>query len=568
MTAEGPLTHLLDRAGALMGRPSAPQAPPEGGGQQMHALLELVPVGIWQLGPDGRTVFANRRLAAFLGGVTPASYGDAGLEPAGPALATHCAGQEWEATLHRPGRVPLRLLVAAAALADGGRLLAIQDVSPLKAAQERIEHLTGHDALTGLANRAALRLGLDAMARDPKGGSLLLINLDDLKAANQRHGLAAGDALLRCAAQRLREAVRPSDLVARLGGDEFAVLAFGAQAADALRMAERVRASFALPSGHGEAGRAVPGSIGVACAPDHGLDAERLLRAADFALQAAKAQGGDTALLFEPALRDSAEAKVALREAFVEALATDELELHLQPQRDGATGRLVGVEALIRWNSLRLGRWVPPLELLAAAQDAGLLRRLDQWVLRAAIRLQREWRHHPGAPARMGINISISTLLDPRFPAEVAEALLGAGLPPDQLEIEIPEDLVVGDVPAVARTLAALRDIGVALSLDDFGGGHSGLLHVVQLPVQRLKLDRSIVSCLPDDPKAYAVLRATMALARGMGIEVIGEGVETAAQAQALRRVGCCILQGWLLGRPVPPERLLAPTAPPSLAAS
>jgi GGDEF domain-containing protein len=233
MTAEGPLTHLLDRAGALMGRPSAPQAPPEGGGQQMHALLELVPVGIWQLGPDGRTVFANRRLAAFLGGVTPASYGDAGLEPAGPALATHCAGQEWEATLHRPGRVPLRLLVAAAALADGGRLLAIQDVSPLKAAQERIEHLTGHDALTGLANRAALRLGLDAMARDPKGGSLLLINLDDLKAANQRHGLAAGDALLRCAAQRLREAVRPSDLVARLGGDEFAVLAFGAQAADA-----------------------------------------------------------------------------------------------------------------------------------------------------------------------------------------------------------------------------------------------------------------------------------------------------------------------------------------------
>jgi EAL domain-containing protein (putative c-di-GMP-specific phosphodiesterase class I) len=205
---------------------------------------------------------------------------------------------------------------------------------------------------------------------------------------------------------------------------------------------------------------------------------------------------------------------------------------------------------------------VPPGELLAAAGEAGLLQQLDRWVMFAAIRLQCGWRGHPGAPARLGINISIATrCTTPHFAAEVAAALHEAGLPPEELEIEIPEDLAIRDLPGVARTLSALREAGVALSLDDFGGGHSGLPHVVRLPVQRLKLDRSIVASLPDDPKAYAVLRATMALARGMGIEVIGEGVETEGQAEALRRVGCTILQGWLIARPMAPELLLSSEA-------
>jgi EAL domain-containing protein (putative c-di-GMP-specific phosphodiesterase class I) len=159
----------------------------------------------------------------------------------------------------------------------------------------------------------------------------------------------------------------------------------------------------------------------------------------------------------------------------------------------------------------------------------------------------------------LGINISITALRDPAFATEVAEALAAAGVEPARLEIEIPEDLAIRDLPGVARTLAALREVGVPLSLDDFGGGHSGLPHVVRLPVQRLKLDRSITAGLPDDPKSYAVLRATMALARGMGIEVIGEGVETEAQAFALRRAGCQIIQGWLVGRPMRPDELVPP---------
>ena len=547
-------------------QPEGPAVPFAGSGAQLRSLLEAVPVGIWHLDARGRTVFGNHRLEALFGGAVPTSLADAPLELAGPPEPGGPFGfslqHECEATLHRAERPPLRLLVAASSLPqpDGeapGCLLSFHDVSALRAAQKRIEHLAEHDALTGLANRAALTCGLEAMANDPRGGALLMVDLDRLKSTNERHGHLVGDAMLRVAAERLRLAVRPSDLVARLGGDEFAVLVFGVCGEAALSAAERIRAALSRSFRHNGVELSISGSLGIACAPEHGLDAETLLRAADLATLEAKAQGRNAVQMFDPLLRDQGEARALLRAAFVAALHQDEFELHVQPQRNTETAELVGAEALIRWKSTRLGRWVPPEELLAAAGEAGLLQQLDLWVLRAAIKLQSDWRNLPGAPRRLGINISIASLHEPSFAEEVASALHRAGLPPDELEIEIPEDLAIRDLPGVARTLAALREVGVPLSLDDFGGGHSGLPHVVRLPVQRLKLDRSIVANLPDDPKAYAVLRATMALARGMGIEVIGEGVETEGQAEALRRVGCHILQGWLVARPMKPDLLL-----------
>jgi EAL domain-containing protein (putative c-di-GMP-specific phosphodiesterase class I) len=223
---------------------------------------------------------------------------------------------------------------------------------------------------------------------------------------------------------------------------------------------------------------------------------------------------------------------------------------------------MVGAEALIRWKSSRLGRWVPPGEILPAANEGGVIQRLDRFVLQRAVALLAEWGDRPDAPATLAINISVSSLHDPGFAGEVAQALARAGVAPERLEIEIPEDLAIRDLPGVQKTLQALREVGVPLALDDFGGGHSGLPHVVRLPVQRLKLDRSIVAGLPEDAKALAVLRATISLARGMGIEVVGEGVETEAQAFALRRAGCHVMQGWLVARPMAPELLV----PPSLA--
>lgn len=539
--------------------------------ERLRHVLEMAPVGIWMLDEAGRTIFANRRLTALFGAAPPADLAESGLflssggDPHGPfGFAT--LGEN-EAQLILPGRHSRRLLVTASpwvrdTLGRPACVLSLLDVTPLRAAQERIEELSERDPLTGLANRATFRAALERMVADPKGGVLLLVDLDQFKAANDRHGQAVGDALLVEAARRLRGAVRPTDLVSRLGGDEFAILAFGANAGFALPLASRL--GQALRGGMMVEGLDIPlsGSLGIACAPQHGSEADALLRAADLALYEARSAGRDSAALFQPALRERAEGRAKLREAFTEALATGELELHLQPQQDLETQRMVGAEALIRWNSRRLGRWVSPAELLPAAAEAGLLLQLDRFVLRRAVELLAGWGDRPDAPAHLGINISISTLHDPAFAQEVGLALSGAGVRPERLEIEIPEDLAIRDLPGVARTLAALREIGVALSLDDFGGGHSGLPHVVRLPVQRLKLDRSITAGLPDDPKAYAVLRATMALARGMGIEVIGEGVETQEQASALRRAGCHIIQGWLVGRPMAAEDLVPPSLP------
>lgn len=547
---------------------------------RLRALLEMAPVGIWQLDGEGRTIFANRHLLRLFGGAAPERLEGSGLALAGPA---HPAGPfgfapetENEAQLDLPHAPQKRLLVAASPWTPGtdgatGCVLSIFDVTPLKAAQERIEHLAERDPLTGLCNRATFRAGLEAMVQDPRGGVLLVIDLDHFKSANDRHGHGVGDALLVEAANRLRSVIRPSDLLSRLGGDEFAILAFGASAETALALANRMR--VALRGALVLEGLELPvsGSVGIACAPQHGADADALSRAADLALFEAKGAGRDTVALFEPALRERAEQRAELREAFAEALASNELELHLQPQHDIERHVMVGAEALIRWNSRRLGRWVSPSELLPAAGEAGLLLQLDRFVLRRSVELLASWGDRPDAPRHLGINISISTLHDPSFAQEVADALSATGVAPHRLEIEIPEDLAIRDLPLVARTLAALREVGVPLSLDDFGGGHSGLPHVVRLPVQRLKLDRSIVAGLPDDPKSYAVLRATMALARGMGIEVIGEGIETQGQALALRRAGCTIIQGWLLSKPMPPDELVPPLpelAPERLLAS
>ena len=538
---------------------------------RLRSLLEVAPVGIWHLDEQGRTVFANRRLMALFGAEAPATLEGSGLiltsstDPHGPFGFTTKA--ENEALLTLPDQTERRLLVTASPWIEAnqetrGCVLSLLDVTPLRAAQQRIEHLVECDPLTGLANRATFRTALEAMLATNPLGILVLVNLDGFKTANDRHGHAIGDALLIEAARRLREAVRPSDLVSRLGGDEFAVLAFGASAETAAVLAERLRQSLRQPLQIGGLELPMSGSLGLAFAPEHGTVADTLLRAADLALYEARSAGCDTAALFQPALRERAEQRAEMREAFAEALTSGELELHLQPQQDLESQRMIGAEALIRWNSARLGRWVPPSEMLPAAAEAGLLLQLDRFVLRRSIELLAGWGDRPDAPRHLGINISIATLHDPGFAQEVAAALGDAGVDPLRLEIEIPEDLAIRDLPSVARTLAALREVGVQLSLDDFGGGHSGLPHVVRLPVQRLKLDRSITAGLPDDPKSYAVLRATMALARGMGIEVIGEGVETQGQAFALRRAGCHIIQGWLIARPMAPEELVPPLVP------
>lgn len=524
---------------------------------RLLALLEHAPVGLWKLDAEGRTRFANARLRRLFQGEVPPRFPHATLPQPTPT-----EGAETLLPLPDGTERPVLLGVVPWDPPGGGaqgRLLSVLDLGALRHAQARLAHLTEHDPLTGLANRATFQAALAAMAEDPRGGVVMLVDLDAFAQHNDRHGHAVGDALLREAAHRLRGALCPSDLVCRTRGDEFAVLAFEAGAHAAPALAGRVRAALRAPLRAEGREVSVTASIGLAVAPQHGGDPATLLRAAGLAVIEAKEMGGNTVSLFTPALRERADHRALLREALAAALEAEEMELHLQPQQDLEDGSLVAVEALLRWHSPRLGRWVAPAELLSAAAEAGLLGRLDRHVLRRAVALLAGW---PGPSPCMAINISVSTLYDRGFAEEVRHMLATAGVAPDRLEIEIPEDLAVRDLPAVHQTLTALREVGVSLALDDFGSGHSGLPHVVRLPVQRLKLDRSIVANLPEDPKAVAVLRATMALARGMGIAVVGEGVETQAQAAALREAGCHVIQGWLLARPMPAEEFLASFPP------
>lgn len=431
----------------------------------------------------------------------------------------------------------------------GGRRVCF--ATDITAARHRAEGPPGaaqEGAFTDLPERATFRSWLTALAADARGGALLLLDLDHLPAIHARPGQDLDDAPLQAAARRLRDGLGPSERLCRLGADEFAILADGATPQAALALAGRLRAVLRAEG----LDRRATASIGIAAAPLHGDTAEALLRAAKLALAEAKAAGHDAVRLVDASLRERAQQRERLREALAAALEDGEPELHLQPQRDMRTGAVVGAEALLRWHSHRLGRAVSPAELLPVAAEAGLLPRLDLFVLGRAVALLAQWRDGPEAGLVLGINVSVASLHDVRFAEEVRAALGTAQVPSWRLEIEIPEDLAIRDLPAVQRTLQALRELGVTLALDDFGGGHSGLPHMLRLPVQRLKLDRSIVASLPEDAKAGAVLRATMSLARGLGMEVVGEGAETEAHAEALRQAGCHLIQGWLVAHPKP----------------
>jgi diguanylate cyclase (GGDEF)-like protein len=525
---------------------------------RMRALLETAAAGMWQLDRAGRTISANGRLAALLGlAAPPETIAQAGFDHrSGDGPFGFVAGQETAATIVRPDGRRVPVLVAASPwlrAPDGVEMtvLSLLDMSALQAAQAQIVHLAEHDTLTGLPNRARFRRELDALVQG-EGGTLLLIDLDHFKTANDRHGHAAGDAVLRCVAERLLAATRGGDVVCRLGGDEFAVILHGLPAEPAAAVAERIAAALNEPVPHD--GRLLPcgATIGTAETPRDATSPDALFRAADLALYEGKRGGRGAAIGFRPALLEAVEHDERLREALAEALARGEPHLVFQPQRELGSGVLAGAEVLLRWDSTALGRAVMPAEFLPAARDGGLCGALDFHVLNAALDALARWRGRPDAPPVLAVNVTAETLREPDFPDRVAAALLRRRLPPESLEIEVPEDLAVRDLDSVAGNLERIAALGVRLALDDFGAGLSSLTHVVRLPVRRLKLDRTIVAGLDSpDGRSRAVLRATLALARGVGIEVVAEGVETEAQAFALRREGCATAQGWLVGRPV-----------------
>ncbi|WP_147432009.1 putative bifunctional diguanylate cyclase/phosphodiesterase [Motilibacter peucedani] len=419
-----------------------------------------------------------------------------------------------------------------------------------------------HDPLTGLANRTRVLDGLThALTRDRRTGActaVLMIDLDGFKYVNDSLGHSVGDALLASLAPLLVATVRPSDTVARLGGDEFVVLCEDLPGeAEAVRVAERIAELWSTPLHVGGTDVYVRGSTGIAWCRSGATEARELLREADSAMYAAKERAPGSIAVFDATMQRRAASRLQLEGELRRSLEVGGFRLVYQPIVDSATGRPVGVEALARWTSPTRGV-VSPQEFIAVAEDCGLIVELGRWVLREAVTTFAGWCAGQPETPYLTVNVSGRQLLHPGFVDDVLAVLGEAGLPPAQLGLEITESVLLQEPTRARQMLGALREAGVATLLDDFGTGYSSLSWLRQLPADALKIDRSFVQGLPGDAADASVVSAVVALGRSLGLTVIAEGVEDAAQLEALVQMGCPRVQGYLFARPVPGDEARA----------
>ncbi|MGC4793196.1 putative diguanylate cyclase YfiN [Micromonospora saelicesensis] len=422
-----------------------------------------------------------------------------------------------------------------------------------------------HDPLTGLANRAAMLSKGDQSLRQLSHDhpvALLLLDINQFKEVNDTLGHAAGDQLLRLTANRLSALVRAGDLLGRLGGDEFALLLTAvpvlgdrtAPMAHALRQAREIAERLAAPTEVAGVRMSIEVSVGVVVAAAGTADLTELLRRADIAMYQAKEGGGNVAAY--DGARDAASTdQLALLAELREALKVDDqLVLALQPAVDLATGAPTGVEALIRWQHPRRG-WLNPVDFIRPVENSEQLGTFTRYVLNKALSVAAGWARE-GLDVPISVNLSARSLLDPRLPAEIAEALRRHQVPPHRLVLEITETVVMSELEVIDEVLATLRSMGVQLAVDDFGTGFSSLTFLTRIAVDELKVDRSFVIRMADSPEAAAIVRTTVGLAHELGLRVVAEGVETAEQRMALAELGCTSAQGYHFFKPMPADKI------------
>jgi diguanylate cyclase (GGDEF)-like protein len=420
----------------------------------------------------------------------------------------------------------------------------------------RQAHDASHDPLTGLANRALLQESVRTAVEAPHNltTALLLLDVDHFKEINDTLGHAAGDVLLRRVADRLSSLGRPGDLVSRLGGDEFAVLLTGLESADdAAPAAEDVLRLLTEPVAFEGMRLSVEASVGLACYPADAADADELLRRAEVAMYQAKSARGSW-VRYERQHDGSSVDRLALVAELRSALERDEIVVHYQPQADLATGQIIGVEALARWEHPGRGLLMP-VDFIGVAEQSGLVRPFTLRVLDLAV-AECAWWARRGSSATVAVNLAARSLLDRQLPRDVAAVLARHSLPPDRLVLEITESTATSELEVVEEVLGRLRRLGVALSVDDFGTGYSSLAFLQRTKVNELKVDRSFVSGMLESESDVALVRATVLLAHSLGARAVAEGVEDPRLAEALRGIGCDMAQGYWLSRPVPAQEL------------
>jgi diguanylate cyclase (GGDEF)-like protein/PAS domain S-box-containing protein len=438
------------------------------------------------------------------------------------------------------------------------------DITARKLTEQRVHHVAQHDVLTGLPNRSLLQDRLQqAIAYAARSGHpmwVMLIDLDRFKFVNDSMGHKAGDVLLVTVAARLRSSLRDSDTVARLSGDEFVVILSEHQdqplSAD---IVQRVMKSVAQPVMLGPKEFMVTCSIGVAVYPSEGTPAESLIEHADIAMYSAKKLGRNNFQFYTPAMNEESQERVRIEGALRTALERDELVLHYQPQVDLASGRIVGMEALVRWSHPELGM-VPPTRFVGVAEETGLIVPIGAWVMRTAAKQCRAWQDAGLGRLRVAVNLSARQFGAPDLLDSIEQVLSDTALSPDCLEIELTESLFMSDVTPAVELLHRMKALGVKLSIDDFGTGYSSLSYLSRFPIDTLKIDRSFVNDITHDANDAAIVTSIIALAHNLKLAVIAEGVETAEQLDYLRSHGCDEIQGYYFSRPLPPaefEQLL-----------
>jgi diguanylate cyclase (GGDEF)-like protein/PAS domain S-box-containing protein len=431
----------------------------------------------------------------------------------------------------------------------------VRDTTERKRLDAEIVYMAQHDVLTGLANRAMFKAALDraiAQARHTgKAFAVLYIDLDQFKDVNDTRGHLAGDKLLSAVAKRLRAAVRDDDIVARFGGDEFAIL-LQQQSPEAIAaLAERLIFSIGKPVVIEDGGIHVGASIGVAVYGDDAKDAETLLSHADIALYRAKADGRQTYRFFSDAMNDEVRSRVKLTDELRLAIAGGQLFLAYQPQVRADDGRIVGVEALVRWRHPRRGILLPS-DFLAVAESSGLINPLGHWVLSEACRQGRQWIDAGIAFGTIAVNLSSAEFKAPlELERNVFSVLAETGLPPHMLELEITETTLIGLSSQHEEVIIRLRGAGIRFSLDDFGTGYSSLSYLRRFSVDRIKIAQDFIADLATSAEAVSIVKLILGLARDFGNEVIAEGVETKEQVHLLQAMQCSDVQGFYFSAPM-----------------
>ncbi len=437
----------------------------------------------------------------------------------------------------------------------------INDVSERVQYQQALEYQANHDSLTGLANRNLLNDRIEqAIAwarRNNHVMGVMLLDLDHFKRINDASGHTAGDALLKEVAARLRACVRDTDTVARLGGDEFVIILTDVpQPDDVLNIAAKVQSALTRPMEIVGRDMEVTASIGVALYPRDGDHGEVLLRYADIAMYRVKEHGRNSVRCFVPEMGSSAISRLDMEAAMRRGLERGEFLLHYQPKIDLASQRIVGAEALVRWQHPQIGL-IHPIEFIHLAEETGLIVPLGEWVLEEACHQQARWREQGLGELKLAVNMSARQFRLDDLSERVAAIVQRTGVDPRQIVLELTESMVMQDVDTTRMSLVALKSLGLSLSLDDFGTGYSSLSYLRRFPIDELKIDRSFINDIHSNEDDAAIASAIVAMAHSLGLAVVAEGVECKEQADLLAGIGCSQAQGYFYARPMPAHTFL-----------